>query len=176
MTISIRRARPDDAGAIAHMMADPAVFPSLMQMPYVNEEAQRNRLVDAQAPGKIDLSLVAERGGEIVGSAGLHPTGPAVRRRHVMMLGISVLPSAQGQGVGSAPMQALCDYADRWMGVHRIELTVFADNEGAIGLYRKFGFETEGRHRGYALRDGRFADALTMARLHPAPPTIGPVA
>ena len=173
MTITIRRARADDAAAFARMLGDPAVYPSLMQMPYANEDAWRVRLSEAQPPGKTDLSLVAERGGEVVGSAGLHPTGPALRRRHVMMLGISVIPSAQRQGVGHALMLALCDYADRWMGVLRIELTVFVDNPGAIALYRRFGFETEGRHRGYALRDGAYADAFSMARLHPAPPAIG---
>ena len=173
MTITIRRARADDAAAFARMMGDPVVLPSLMQMPYPSEDAWRARLSEAQPPGKADLSLVAERGGEVVGSAGLHPTGPALRRRHVMMLGISVIPSAQRQGVGHALMQALCDYADRWMGVLRIELTVFVDNDSAIALYRRFGFETEGRHRGYAMRDGVYADAFTMARLHPAPPSIG---
>ena len=173
MTITIRRARVDDAAAFARMMGDPAVYASLMQMPYPSEDAWSARLAEAQPPGKTDLSLVAERGGEVVGSAGLHPTGPALRRRHAMMLGISVIPSAQRQGVGSALMQALCDYADRWMGVLRIELTVFVDNPGAIALYRKYGFETEGRHRGYALRDGAFVDVFAMARLHPAPPSIG---
>ena len=44
------------------------------------------------------------------------------------MIGISVAPEAQGQGVGTALMQAMCDYADRWMGVLRIELTVYVDN------------------------------------------------
>ena len=44
------------------------------------------------------------------------------------------------------------------------------DVRAAIGLYRKFGFETEGRHRGFALRDGRYVDAFAMARLHPDPP------
>ncbi len=173
MTLAIRRARPDDAAAYARMMGDPAVYPSLMQMPYANENAWRARLSEAQPPGQTDLSLVAELGGEVVGSAGLHPTGPALRRRHVMMLGLSVIPNAQRQGVGLALVQALCDYADRWLGVLRIELTVFVDNPGAIALYRRFGFETEGRHRGYAMRDGVYADAFTMARLHPSPPAIG---
>lgn len=90
-----------------------------------------------------------------------------------MMLGTSVMPPAQRQGTGTAPMQVMCDYADRWIGVLRIELTVYVDNEGAIAPYRKFGFETEGRHRGYALRDGAYVDVFTMARLHPSPPTIG---
>jgi putative acetyltransferase len=174
MTITIRRAAPADAAAYARIMGDPAVFPGLMQMPYASEEAWRARLVEGMAPGKTDLLLVAERGGEVVGTAGLHPVGPALRRRHVVAIGISVAREAQGQGVGTALMQAMCDYADGWMGVLRIELTVYADNAAAIALYRKFGFEVEGRHRGYALRDGRYVDVFAMARIHPAPPSIEP--
>ncbi len=174
MTITVRRARVDDAAAIAAVMDDPAVYAGLMQMPYASVEAQRTRLGEFLAPGKLDLLLVAERDGKVVGSSGLHPAGVAVRRRHVMSIGISVLPEAQGQGVGAALMQAMCDYADRWMGVLRIELTVYTDNAAAVALYRKFGFEMEGRHRGYALRDGRYVDAFAMARVHPNPPAIGP--
>ena len=37
-------------------------------------------------------------------------------------------------------MTSLCDYADRWGQVLRIELQVFADNARAIALYRSFGF------------------------------------
>lgn len=51
------------------------------------------------------------------------------------------------------------------MNLHRVELTVYVDNEPAQALYRKFGFETEGRLRDYAVRDGVFVDALSMARL-----------
>ena len=40
--------------------------------------------------------------------------------------------------------------------LHRVELTVYADNEAAIGLYRKFGFEAEGLFRDYAVRDGQW--------------------
>ncbi len=174
MTITVRRARVDDAAAIAAIMDAPDVYPGLMQMPYASVEAHRTRLGESLAPGKLDLLLVAEQGGTVVGSSGMHPAGVAVRRRHVMSIGISVLPASQGQGVGAALMQAMCDYADRWMGVLRIELTVYTDNAAAIALYRKFGFETEGRHRGYALRDGRYVDAFAMARVHPAPPAIGP--
>ena len=116
MTITVRRARVDDAAAMARLMGDPAVYPGLMQMPYASEELQRARLVESLAPGKPDILLVAERGGEVVGSCGMHPAGPSPRRRHVMTLGISVRADAQGQGVGSALMQAMCDIADRWLG------------------------------------------------------------
>jgi putative acetyltransferase len=115
------------------------------------------------------LLLLAERGGLLLGSLGLHPV-ERVRRRHAAMLGISVGAAHQGGGVGTALMQAACDYADRWAQLLRLELTVFVDNARAIALYRRFGFQEEGRHRAYALRDGAYVDVLSMARLHPHPP------
>ena len=51
------------------------------------------------------------------------------------------------------------------MNVSSVELTVYADNQATIALYRKFVFETEGLLRQYAVRDGRHVDALAMARL-----------
>jgi putative acetyltransferase len=173
MTITVRRAGPKDAAAFARIMGDPGVYPGLMQLPYPSEDVWRNRLAENDQPGKTDLALVGELNGDVVGSAGLHPVGPQLRRRHALLLGISVLPQAQRRGVGSALMAALCEYADRWAGALRIELNVYADNEGAIALYRRFGFVVEGTHRAYALRDGAYVDSLSMARLHPNPPRIG---
>ena len=174
--VTVRRASTADAAAFTRIHGDLSVLANLMQLPYPSEEAWHQRLVELCAPGKAltDMLLVAERDGAVVGTAGLHATGPALRRRHAMFLGISVAAEAQGQGVGTALMQALVDYADRWAQVLRLELTVYADNARAIALYRKFGFEVEGTHRAYALRDGAYVDALAMARLHPNPPTWQP--
>jgi len=172
--ITIRRAGPRDAAAFVRIMGDMQVLPSLMQVPYQSEERWQALLAEAAAAGKRDIVLVAERsvdrGMRVVGTAGLHPDGSGLRRHHVMHLGLTVAPEAQRQGVGRALMQALCDYADRWAQVLRIELAVYTDNEAAIGLYRQFGFEHEGTFRAYALRDGRYVDAYAMARLHPDPP------
>lgn len=170
----IRRVEPADAEAVARMMGDPTVYPGLMQLPYPSVAAWAERLRTPPADNAVDLFLVAERDGQAVGSAGLHPAAARLRRRHAAMLGISVIGAAQGQGVGSALMQALLDYADGWGQILRVELQVYADNARAIALYRKFGFELEGTHRAYAMRDGRYVDSLSMARLHPNPPSIRP--
>jgi L-phenylalanine/L-methionine N-acetyltransferase len=167
MDITIRRSTTDDAEAFARIMGDPDVLPGLMQMPYTSAEIWRARLAENNAPGKTDLSLCAVVQGEVVGNAGLHPIGPALRRRHAMHLGIAVAKTYQGRGVGSALMAALCDYADDWAQVLRLELTVYTDNAVAIGLYKKFGFVIEGTLRGYGFRNGRYIDTYTMARLHP---------
>lgn len=171
--ITIRRATPQDAPAFARIMGDPEVLHNLMQLPYGAEGLWTQRLTDNVTNGRgAEVMLVAERGGRVQGSAGVHPVGQAVRRRHCAMLGISVAREAQGQGVGTALMQAICDYADQWAQILRLELTVYADNARAIRLYERFGFVHEGTHRGYALRAGRYVDAHCMARLHPQPPQI----
>lgn len=65
-------------------------------------------------------------------------------------------------------MHALLDLADNWLNLARIELNVFSDNQHAIALYQKYGFEIEGTHRAFAFRAGQYADGLSMARLSPA--------
>jgi putative acetyltransferase len=179
--ITVRRATVADAASFVRINGDPAVLPNLLQVPYPSEEFWKQRLGEILAPGKPDILLVAECPDtegrlQVVGNAGLMASGAALRRRHVMNLGIAIATDAQGQGVGSTLMKALCDWADHWGQVLRIELTVFTDNARAIALYRRFGFVQEGLHRGYALRHGAYADTYSMARLHPAQPSIGLVA
>ena len=69
------------------------------------------------------------------------------------------------KGVGTALMQAAVELADKWLNVSRLELEVYTDNEPAIKLYKKFGFQIEGTSVRADYRDGRFADIHIMARL-----------
>lgn len=163
----IRRSRVEDAGAFAAIFAEPAVYGNTLQMPFPSEATWKERLTAVNQADSRHLVLVAERGGQVVGNAGLHPAGDSPRRQHALCLGITVAGHAQGQGVGRALLQALLHTADQWANARRIELTVFVDNERAIALYRSLGFVEEGRLRGYAFRDGRFEDVLSMARWRP---------
>jgi putative acetyltransferase len=62
-------------------------------------------------------------------------------------------------------MKALIDLADNWLNLERLELTAYTDNEPALRLYKKLGFEIEGTHRKYAFRDGAYVDSYCMARV-----------
>lgn len=171
--ITLRRARAADADDYAAMMNDPLVYPGVLQLPYTDAEAWRTRLAEAGGASVAELHLVAVAEGRVIGGAGMHRAGIAVRRQHVMGLGMTVAGAWQGQGVGSQLLAALCHHADRWVGLLRLELTVYTDNARAIALYRRHGFEIEGTHRAFALRDGVYVDAHAMARLHPNPPRLG---
>jgi putative acetyltransferase len=63
-------------------------------------------------------------------------------------------------------MQAAIELADRWLNIRRLELNVYTDNEAALKLYQKFGFQIEGTHRHYAFHDGAFVDSYSMARIN----------
>jgi putative acetyltransferase len=71
----------------------------------------------------------------------------------------------QGQGIGKKLLETLLDIADNWLMLVRVELDVYTDNERAINLYKKYGFEPEGIQRKSAIRNGKYIDALMMARL-----------
>ncbi|HEX3053108.1 MAG TPA: GNAT family N-acetyltransferase, partial [Aggregatilineaceae bacterium] len=67
--------------------------------------------------------------------------------------------------IGSALLMAAIDLAENWLNLSRIELEVFVDNEPALKLYRKFGFEIEGMLKDFAFRDGKYVDTYAMARI-----------
>lgn len=165
MNLTIRRAEPADYEQVWRTYVSPGAQAGTLQLPHPSQELWRKRL--AEFP-QDDFLLVASVDGEIVGNAGLHHH-PQLRRAHAMHLGMAVRDDHAGRGIGTALMKALTDIADGWLHVFRLELTVYADNERAIRIYRRFGFEVEGTHRAYALRDGRYVDALFMARLKPKP-------
>lgn len=130
-------------------------------MPYQSVEVWRKRLA---ASNERQIKLVAVHCNEVIGHIGLEQYS-RIRQTHVGGIGMVVTPDWHRKGVGSKLLAAVLEVADNWMNLRRVELTVYADNEAAIGLYQKFGFETEGRLRQYAIRDGMMVDALTMARL-----------
>ena len=167
--LSVRRTRIADAEAYARMMSHPEVYPNLLQMPWASADQWHARLTESCAAGSPHVQIVAESDGKVIGAAGLHPAGASPRKRHTMALGINVDADWQGRGVGRLLMQSLCDYADNWLGLLRIELDVYADNRRAQALYERFGFVREGVHRCDAMRDGTYVDSWSMARLNPSP-------
>jgi ribosomal protein S18 acetylase RimI-like enzyme len=107
--------------------------------------------------------FVALLEGAVVGWCDVLPThGQA--RSHVGTLGIGLLASARGRGLGRALMQAALDKA--WAkGLERIELTVRADNHNAKALYERMGFGTEGFQVKAFQIDGVAFDGFAMALL-----------
>ncbi|MDE1995089.1 MAG: GNAT family N-acetyltransferase [Rhizobiaceae bacterium] len=158
--VRIRAARPSDAEAINRMANLPGYRAGTLRLPYQSVEETREHLEKRELGA---MALVATVDEQIVGNAGMRSYFG--RRNHTSHLGMGVHDDFVGRGIGTALLGALVDAADNWLAIKRMELTVYVDNQSAIGLYKKFGFETEGTLRAFALRNGEYVDAFTMARI-----------
>ena len=94
-----------------------------------------------------DVMLVALDGDVIVGN-GIIETERAKRYSHRATLSITVLQKYWGFGIGSRLMQMMIDFS-REQGIAVISLEVRADNDRAVALYKKFGFETIGIYKNF---------------------------
>lgn len=159
--IKIRRAEADDCTAIAEIFSSPEVYSGTLQVPYPSREYWRRRLTENAEHVYTLVGLVDDR---VVGMVSV-VTLDRPRRKHVGVIAISVHVDWQGKGVGGALMRAILDLADNWLNLMRLELEVYADNEAAIHLYERFGFEVEGTLRRHAFRDGEYVDSKVMGRL-----------
>ena len=158
--VVIRAAEPSDAEAIHLILRCPGVVANTLQLPWRPLEYTRGRFISRPD----EHSLVGLVEGHVVGNIGLQIVQNP-RRRDVGDLGMAVHDDFQGRGVGSALMAAILELADNWLGLRRVELTVWTDNARAIHLYEKFGFQHEGTARQYARQAGALVDAHFMARL-----------
>ena len=94
---------------------------------------------------------------------------PFIRSRqrriaHTAYIFVGILRDYRGQGIGTEFFKRL----DAWAGqmhITRLELTVICENEAALRLYTKSGFQIEGVRRNSIFADGRHLDEYYMAKL-----------
>jgi putative acetyltransferase len=176
--ILIRAQREDDMAAMAVIRNAPRSCWGTLATPYESVERWR-KFVNENSAGRTEL--VACANGEVIGMAGIFRT-PQARRAHVAGIGIAIRDDWHGKSVGTKLFAALTDLADNWLGLRRLELSVYTDNAPAIALYQKFGFEIEATEIADAFRDGAFANSYVMGRLRgplprdesPYPPAATP--
>ena len=108
-----------------------------------------------------DIFLVARDGNEIVGTCS-YSAFPKKRMAHRGEFGISVRKSYWNQGVGTMLMEHILDFAKNTAKSQIVSLEVRSDNEAAIHLYRKFGFEKIGTFRGFFKIEDELIDCDIM--------------
>lgn len=118
------------------------------------------RFIERFLKSSTDLMLVAECDGRIVANASIERSR-IQRYSHRAELSITVLRDFWGQGIGSKLMEMLIDFS-RETKIKVVSLEVRADNERAIALYRKFGFEVVGLYKNFFKIGNNYHDALIM--------------
>ncbi len=159
--LTIRRRAGHDGGALLELFNEERFqqFGTAMDRFASVEDLQ----VWLDSLGEAKFEIVGDVDGRAVGYGRLQLFSD--RQSHSGWIFLGVCEAFQRRGIGSALLQCLLATADILAGLQRIQLTVFSDNDVAIQLYRRFGFEVEGRHRRFLRRGAGFVDAFTMARI-----------
>lgn len=115
---------------------------------HIHDERERRFIVDVdgEAAGLVEL----------VGIVDVHRTAE---------FQIIIAPRFQGKGLAATATGKALDYAFAVLNLHKVYLIVDVENDKAIRVYRKAGFQEEGTLREEFFAAGRYRDALRMGVL-----------
>ncbi len=118
---------------------------------------------DAWGRAHLDVRLVAERGGEILGWAALSPVSDRRCYRGVADESVYVAARARGQGVGRILLGELVARAEA-AGIWTLTAGVFPENEPSLRLHRACGFRVVGVRERIGELNGVWRDVLLLER------------
>ena len=165
--VVIRTARPADARALRDFQL--RVFADSEYMIHRPQEYQRSvgnekRILRAKYESPNQLYLAAESGGAMVALL-TSRVDLRQRVRHTIYMGLAVERAWRGQRLGEALMRLFIGWAQSVEDLRRIELNVTDGNAPAQRLYKKLGFEEEGRRkRAIHFGGGDYRDDIIMCR------------
>lgn len=158
VNITIRKAEVKDALSIVkaerEIAQEPGFFCSLPSE--LTEEAVNQTIQSPQS-----IYLVAEHEAQIVGHAFLEPY-PLQSLRHAADLNIAVHLGWQKKGIGTKLLEKIIELAKNSSAIEKIQLNVRASNTTALSLYKKMGFEEEGRFKNRVKIQDHYIDDIMM--------------
>lgn len=143
--IRLRPPEPGDAAAITAAVQDPDI-PRFTMVPSPYTIADATAFIERAAAqwhtGEAAPFVVTDRAtGTLVGSVGLHDLGLPDRAAHA---GYWVAAAARGQGVATRALRLVARWALEDLGVARLEVFVFVENQRSQRVADRAGFTREG--------------------------------
>lgn len=166
-TVILRNAEVSDAtDLIDYLKITTGETPYLIRDP---EEVtitleQEEKFIESKINDERELMLIATIDGKHIGNCSLMSIAPYKRYAHRCEIAIALYQEYCGCGIGKAMMETVLDVAKR-LGYEQAELEVISDNDSAIELYKKLGFEKYGLFpKNMKYSDGTYADADWMMK------------
>ena len=153
MSVSIRRARPDDLDFLVALYQDEDVRPFLAASGAYERDGIAETVARADEDPDAGGLLIVEDGGERAGAMAWERKNIRSRVAHVG--GFAVHPSFRGRRLADDAARLLQRYLIRELGFHRIELEIYGFNERAQRHAERAGWIREGvKRKAYRRGDG----------------------
>ena len=168
--INLRAIERADAPLLHRWLNEPAVMRGWGWSAAASSQQEAARQVEGWLAQETTLgrpaALIAESlDGDAVGLVVLRLDRPEARSAELSLLVGD--PARWGAGLGADIVRTALDAAFGGWGLHRVGVRVEEENVRARALYRRLGFQEEGRLRQAAFYEGRHADILLFALLAP---------
>ncbi|WP_039058793.1 GNAT family N-acetyltransferase [Enterobacter sp. Bisph1] len=106
-------------------------------------------------------AFIIRDGDNVVGDIGLRISQ---HNPHEADIGYAIAPAAQGRGIASEALQALCEYAFSQHNVAALNAWVLAENQGSVRVLEKSGFNRVQVLEGVYLLAGEYYDDWVYRR------------
>ena len=158
MTVTIRRARPDDADFIAELVTHEDVEPFLAAVRAKDREDILAEIERSQAePDAFGVFLI-EVDGERAGTMRFER---ANRRSRIADLGgLAVHPDHRGAKVADTSARLFQRHLFEELGFHRLQMEIYGFNERAMPHAERSGFVREGVRRKAYWRNDEWVDGV----------------
>jgi RimJ/RimL family protein N-acetyltransferase len=163
MSVSIRRARPDDVEFLAGLVAHEDVAPFLAAVGSRTPEELLEEIAAGEREPEAEGRFVIEVDGERAGTMAFRRTNRRSRIAHLG--GLAVHPAFRGRRLADEAALLLLGHLFDELGFHRLELEIYGFNERAIAHAERIGFVREGVRRSAYDRHGGWVDGVLFGLL-----------
>lgn len=158
MTVTIRRARPDDADFVVELVTHEAVEPFLAASRAKDREAIAAEIARSEAEPEAFGLFVIEVDGERAGT--MRFVRANERSRIADLGGLAVHPSFRGRRVADTAARLFREHLFDDLGFHRAQMEIYGFNERAMAHAERAGFTREGVRRRAYWRNGEWVDGV----------------
>jgi RimJ/RimL family protein N-acetyltransferase len=158
VSVSIRRARPDDAGFLVELMTHEKVDPYLAARRSTTRDEILEEIERSTAEPERYGRFIVELDGEPVGAMGFRVENE--RSRIASLGGLAIHPDHRGRRLADEAARLLQRHLLFELGYHRLQLEIYGFNERAIRHAERSGFTREGVRRKAYWRHDEWVDGV----------------
>jgi diamine N-acetyltransferase len=158
--VELRPPSSEDLPVYSAMLNDAALQAIVLGPPISRSTAEVQEWLDEKLQSDSTRILSVDLDGQCVGYVQIANIDWV---NGVGTLGICLLSSSRGSGVGSKAVEQLHDYARRTANLRKMILTVRADNAPGIALFEKIGYRRVGAWTDQVrVNDDKYVDIVLM--------------